>query len=96
MPECSDADGTTYTDPDTGTKFKRTCYVQHPGYDIANEEKSSMAECMAWCASVTGCRGAQWYNAGPQGTDLNYCWLKSDMTGEVRDTDDAQSAAIVD
>ncbi len=85
-----------YTDPATGTKFKRTCYVQHPGFDIKNEEKDSMEDCMAWCAEEEDCKGAQWYNAGPQGTDLNYCWLKYDMTGEIRETKDAQSAVIID
>ncbi|ORY60996.1 uncharacterized protein BCR38DRAFT_443163 [Pseudomassariella vexata] len=50
-----------------------------------------MEECTAFCAKRDDCKGATWYNVGPQGTDLNYCWLKSAMNGDTRDTADAQS-----
>ncbi len=83
------------TDPVTGAQFKRACAVQHPGYDIVNREAESMEACISWCAETSGCRGATWFNAGPQGTDLNYCWLKSSMGGETRLTNDAQSAERV-
>ncbi|RYO92358.1 hypothetical protein DL764_008146 [Monosporascus ibericus] len=66
---------------------------KYPGYDIENCEKESVAACIAWCAEADECAAANWYNAGPQGADLNYCWLKSDY-GEVRKTKDAQSVNI--
>ncbi|RYP74320.1 hypothetical protein DL770_007630 [Monosporascus sp. CRB-9-2] len=93
--ECPEADGTVFTDQGTGKRFKHSCYEQYPGYDIENREKESMAACITWCAEVDECVAANWYNAGPQGTDLNYCWLKSDR-GEVRKTEDAQNAALID
>ncbi|RYP19608.1 hypothetical protein DL767_009618 [Monosporascus sp. MG133] len=93
--ECPEADGTVFTDPGTGKRFKHSCYQQYPGYDIENREKESMATCIAWCAMVDECVAANWYNAGPQGTDLNYCWLKSDH-GEVRKTKDAQNVVLID
>ncbi|KAI8962388.1 hypothetical protein F5Y11DRAFT_322860 [Daldinia sp. FL1419] len=89
---CLGADGSTYTDPGTGTKFKIECDVAHEGRDIENLEAESMPECVSLCAKNTRCTGAIWYDVGPQGTDLNYCWLKSSMDdSDIRPTKDAQS-----
>lgn len=90
--QCPEADGTIFIDATTEVQFQRSCRVQHRGYDIENREAESMETCMTWCAKTNGCRGVTWFNAGPQGTDLNYCWLKSNMDGEIRFTSDAQSA----
>lgn len=93
---CIGDDGSTYTDPGTGDKFRLECGVSHQGQDIENVEASSMQSCISMCAKNTHCKGAVWYNVGPQGTDLNYCWLKSAMENPVEDgavlvTQDAQS-----
>ncbi|KAI1173738.1 hypothetical protein F4777DRAFT_423772 [Nemania sp. FL0916] len=88
---CIGADGSTYTDPDTGAKFRLECGVAHQGKDIANPEAATMQACVSLCADDANCVGAIWYNVGPQGTDLNYCWLKSAMEDDLRVTEDAQS-----
>ncbi|RYP66525.1 hypothetical protein DL771_007748 [Monosporascus sp. 5C6A] len=90
-----EAEGTVFADPGTGTKFKHSCYEQYPGYDIENREKESMAACIAWGAEADECVAANWYNAGPQGTGLNSCWLKSDH-GRARKTKDAQNVVRID
>ncbi|KAI8627339.1 hypothetical protein F5Y19DRAFT_176095 [Xylariaceae sp. FL1651] len=88
---CLGDDGSTYTDPNTGDKFKIECAVAHQGRDIENLEAETMEDCVSLCAKNDQCKGAIWYNVGPQGTDLNYCWLKSQMADDLRDTPDAQS-----
>ncbi|KAI1469485.1 uncharacterized protein F4812DRAFT_423281 [Daldinia caldariorum] len=89
---CLGADGSIYTDPGTGAKFRIECDVAHQGRDIENLKASSMPECVSLCAKNTRCTGAIWYDVGPQGTDLNYCWLKSSMDdSDIRSTTDAQS-----
>ncbi|KAI0539028.1 hypothetical protein GGR58DRAFT_271487 [Xylaria digitata] len=89
---CIGDDGSTYTDPGTGDKFRLECTVAHQGKDIVNLEANTMQSCISMCAKNTHCKGAIWYNVGPQGTDLNYCWLKSEMDdSDVRITADAQS-----
>ncbi|KAI0105470.1 hypothetical protein GGR51DRAFT_189538 [Nemania sp. FL0031] len=88
---CIGDDGSTYTDPGTGDKFKIECDVSHNGQDIENVEAQTMQDCISLCAKSNYCKGASWYNVGPQGTDLNYCWLKSGMGSDVRITPDAQS-----
>ncbi|KAI1488766.1 hypothetical protein F5X96DRAFT_684745 [Biscogniauxia mediterranea] len=90
-PSCLGADGSTYTDAATRSRFRVECDVAHQGKDIVNREAASMEACVALCARDDACRGAIWYDAGPQGTDLNYCWLKSAMSDERRETRDAQS-----
>jgi hypothetical protein len=92
VPSCPNADGTTFTDTASGSRFKWSCNVQHPGYDLEHYEADSMTACVALCAKNEDCKGVTWYNAGPQGEDLNYCWLKNNMEGETRSTSDAQSA----
>ncbi|KAI1633807.1 hypothetical protein F4809DRAFT_644129 [Biscogniauxia mediterranea] len=90
-PSCLGADGSTYTDAATRSQFRIECDTAHQGKDIVNREAASMEACVALCAGDDACRGAIWYDAGPQGTDLNYCWLKSAMGDERRETRDAQS-----
>ncbi|KAI0455483.1 hypothetical protein F5B21DRAFT_471510 [Xylaria acuta] len=92
---CMGDDGGTYTDPGTGDKFRIECAVAHQGKDIENLEAETMQECVSLCAKNRFCKGAIWFNVGPQGTDLNYCWLKSDMDGDVQDTPDAQSVVLL-
>lgn len=89
---CLGTDGSTYTDSGTGTKFRIECDVAHQGRDIENLKAESMKECVSLCAKNTRCTGAVYYNVGPQGTDLNYCWLKSSLDdSDIRTTTDAQS-----
>ncbi|RWA12895.1 hypothetical protein EKO27_g2216 [Xylaria grammica] len=128
---CIGDDGSTYTDPGTGDKFRLEVsileslipqfdvswgrdlpnrefsvlvlllqvpetpthlYLAHEGKDIENLEAETMQACVSLCAKNTHCKGAIWYNVGPQGTDLNYCWLKSEMDdNDIRVTPDAQS-----
>ncbi|KAI1384384.1 uncharacterized protein F4822DRAFT_414964 [Hypoxylon trugodes] len=93
--KCLAEDGSTYTDPGTGSQFKIECDVAHQGKDIDNYEASSMEECISMCTKNTECVGVIWYSAGPQGTDLNYCWLKSTMDDDLKSTKDAQSAVLL-
>ncbi|XXH05250.1 calponin [Hypoxylon texense] len=89
---CLGQDGSTYTDPGTGARFEVECDVAHQGKDIENLKADTMEDCVSLCAANSRCVGAIWYNVGPQGTDLNYCWLKSSLDdSDIRDTPDAQS-----
>ncbi|KAI0106141.1 hypothetical protein F4776DRAFT_470840 [Hypoxylon sp. NC0597] len=88
---CLGTDGSTYTDPGSGSKWKIECDIAHQGKDIENYEAQSMEACVSMCANESGCVGAIWYSAGPQGTDLNYCWLKKSLNNNLKDTKDAQS-----
>ncbi|KAI0873087.1 hypothetical protein GGS24DRAFT_517970 [Hypoxylon argillaceum] len=88
---CLGPDQSTYADPGTGAQFRIECDVAHQGKDITNPEAATMEACVSLCAAVAHCAGAIWYDAGPQGTNLNYCWLKSAMDGVVDVTGDAQS-----
>ncbi|KAI0554132.1 hypothetical protein F4679DRAFT_527237 [Xylaria curta] len=92
---CLGDDGSTYTDPGTGHKFRIECAVAHQGKDIENLEAETMQDCISMCAKNKFCKGAIWFNVGPQGTDLNYCWLKSAMDGEVQENIDAQSVVLL-
>ncbi|KAI3336326.1 hypothetical protein HD806DRAFT_1958 [Xylariaceae sp. AK1471] len=90
--DCLGDDGSTYTDANTGAKFRIECAVAHQGRDIENLKADAMEDCVGLCAKNERCKGAIWYNVGPQGTDLNYCWLKSQMDDDdLRVTGDAQS-----
>ncbi|KAJ2985807.1 hypothetical protein NUW58_g5338 [Xylaria curta] len=93
--DCIGDEGSVYTDPGTGDKFKISCAIAHQGMDIMNLKAETMEACINLCAKNNRCKGAVWYNVGPQGTDLNYCWLKSGMNGEVRETQDAQSVTLL-
>ncbi|KAI0389760.1 hypothetical protein F5Y17DRAFT_107925 [Xylariaceae sp. FL0594] len=88
---CIGADGSTVTDAATGARFRLECTVEHRGTDLLNIEAGSMTACVALCAQNSRCAGAVWYNVGPQGTDLNYCWLKTQMLSQVDVRADAQS-----
>ncbi|KAI1312091.1 hypothetical protein F5Y03DRAFT_409276 [Xylaria venustula] len=88
---CLGDDGSTYTDPGTGDKFRIECSVAHQGTDLENLEAYTMESCVSLCAKNSHCKGAIWFNVGPQGTDLNYCWLKSAVGGPVQVNADAQS-----
>ncbi|KAI0426131.1 hypothetical protein F5Y09DRAFT_319719 [Xylaria sp. FL1042] len=89
---CIGDDGSTYTDPATGDKFRIECAVAHQGKDIMNSEANTMQDCISMCAKNAHCKGAIWFNVGPQGTLLNYCWLKSDMDdSRIQVNADAQS-----
>lgn len=92
---CIGNDGSTYTDPGTKHKFRIECATAHQGKDIENLEAETMQECISLCTKNKFCKGVIWFNVGPQGTDLNYCWLKSTTDGEVQDTPDAQSAVLL-
>ncbi|KAI0445005.1 hypothetical protein F4803DRAFT_548630 [Xylaria telfairii] len=92
---CIGNDGSTYTDPGTKDKFRIECATAHQGKDIENLEASSMQECIGLCTKNKFCKGVIWFNVGPQGTNLNYCWLKSAMDGEVQSMPDAQSAMLL-
>ncbi|KAI0971196.1 hypothetical protein F4678DRAFT_479528 [Xylaria arbuscula] len=89
---CLGDDGSTYTDPSTGDKFRIECSVAHQGTDLENIEAYTMESCISLCTKNSHCKGAIWFNVGPQGTDLNYCWLKSAVGGPVQVNADAQSA----
>ena len=90
--DCLGIDGSTYADPSTGSNFKIECNVAHEGHDIENLKAESMEECVSLCAKNVQCKGAIWFNAGVQGTLLNYCWLKSSLNdSDIRYTTDAQS-----
>ncbi|KAI1452055.1 hypothetical protein F4805DRAFT_448930 [Annulohypoxylon moriforme] len=89
--DCLGADGSTYTDPGTGSQFRIECDIAHQGKDIDNYEAQTMEACVSMCASNSECVGAIWYSAGPQGTDLNYCWLKYTLEDTLKSTKDAQS-----
>ncbi|KAI1261925.1 hypothetical protein F5Y18DRAFT_190106 [Xylariaceae sp. FL1019] len=88
---CIGDDNSTYIDPGTGSRFQLECATAHRGRDIENTEATSMQDCIGLCAKNNQCKGAIWYNVGPQGTDLNYCWLKSAMEDDLDETPDAQS-----
>ncbi|KAI1075369.1 hypothetical protein F5B20DRAFT_585335 [Whalleya microplaca] len=88
---CLGVNGTTYKDHGTGVEFKIECAEAHQGKDIDNVKSDTMENCVSICAKNTQCKGAIYYNAGPQGTDYNYCWLKSAMDDEYIYTNDAQS-----
>ncbi|KAI0883513.1 uncharacterized protein GGS22DRAFT_167183 [Annulohypoxylon maeteangense] len=89
--DCLGADGSTYTDPGTGARFRIECDIAHLGKDIENYKAQTMEACVSMCASDSTCVGAIWYSAGPQGTDLNYCWLKNTLENTLKSTKDAQS-----
>ncbi|KAI1337886.1 hypothetical protein F5Y15DRAFT_147121 [Xylariaceae sp. FL0016] len=89
--DCIAPDGSVYQDPGTKAQFRVECGIAHQGADIENLEAETMQDCVSLCAENAGCAGAIWYNVGAQGTDLNYCWLKSGMDGELRYTSDAES-----
>ncbi|KAK8017115.1 hypothetical protein PG993_015304 [Apiospora rasikravindrae] len=73
-PPCPDANNTIYTSPanDGGTQYRRICGVSYDGNDIQPQLAQTMGMCLSLCSGhAGGCAGVVWYDAGPQGTDLN-------------------------
>jgi hypothetical protein len=84
--ECPDVNNTNYTVPGTNQVFLRQCDTNRVGSDIEYVEKNSMTDCLSYCASwnsnsasSTRCLSVTWVYQGPQGTYVNYCWIKSSV-----------------
>ncbi|KAI2642926.1 hypothetical protein GGS21DRAFT_486755 [Xylaria nigripes] len=93
--ECIGKNGSTYTDSDTGKKYKLECAIAHQGTDLVNLKAETMQACVSLCSNIDFCKGVIWFNIGPQGTGLNYCYLKSDVSDVAEDNIDAQSAVLL-
>ncbi|KAK8064363.1 hypothetical protein PG994_007001 [Apiospora phragmitis] len=99
-PSCPDANNTVYTTPadedgSGSTQYRRICGVSYDGNDIQPEKAETMGRCLALCSGQQGsCAGVVWYDAGPQGTDLNWCWLKRSMEKAVLSYRDSAQTAI--
>ncbi|KAI0006890.1 hypothetical protein F4779DRAFT_594514 [Xylariaceae sp. FL0662B] len=92
---CLGVNGTMYKDHGTGVEFRIECAEAHQGKDIDNVKSDTMEDCVSLCAKNSACKGAIYYNVGPQGTDYNYCWLKSAMQDQYIYTTDAQSVVRI-
>lgn len=77
--------------------------MSYDGNDLQPQKAETMGRCLALCsAGHTGggggggsrCAGVVWYDAGPQGTDLNWCWLKRSMDKAVLSYRDSAQTAI--
>jgi hypothetical protein len=86
--ECPAADNKNYTVRGTNEVFLRECLTDRQGSDIANVEQLSMEDCLAYCVSWNAnpsnsqrCGAVTWVYNGPQGTDVNYCWIKYAVPG---------------
>ncbi|KAH8892741.1 hypothetical protein GQ53DRAFT_822258 [Thozetella sp. PMI_491] len=86
--DCPYSNNTVWVDSTTGTKFLRQCGVNPTGHDTITVTASSLAECMAHCASVRAAAGGSnacgavvwsWGWSGAVATDplWNACYLKS-------------------
>ncbi|KAK7983172.1 hypothetical protein PG989_010574 [Apiospora arundinis] len=94
-PLCPGANNTIYITPrgDGSAQYRRICGVSYDGNDIHPQQAETMGLCLSLCSGRTGCAGVVWYDAGPQGTDLNWCWLKNSMEKAVLSyRDEAQTA----
>ncbi|KXH68272.1 hypothetical protein CSAL01_12004 [Colletotrichum salicis] len=75
----------TYTVPNLNLRFVRECGNNYPMNDLGHIPLTRMEDCMNLCAALAvttqsadgPCVGVAWVTAGKQGTDENYCWLKS-------------------
>ncbi|KAI3538340.1 hypothetical protein CABS01_08155 [Colletotrichum abscissum] len=75
----------TYTVPNSNLRFVRECGNNYPMNDLGHIPLTRMEDCMNLCAALAvttqsadgPCVGVAWVTAGKQGTDENYCWLKS-------------------
>ncbi|OHE90773.1 hypothetical protein CORC01_13913 [Colletotrichum orchidophilum] len=75
----------TYTVPGSNLRFVRECGNNYPTNDLGHIPLTRMEDCMNLCAALAvttqstdgPCIGVAWVTAGKQGTDENYCWLKS-------------------
>ncbi|KAK8073139.1 hypothetical protein PG996_006487 [Apiospora saccharicola] len=94
-PLCPGANNTVIDDG--GTQYRRICGISYDGNDIQPQKADTMGQCLSLCSAHTGqvaCAGVVWYDAGPQGTDLNWCWLKRSMDKAVLSYRDAAQTAI--
>ncbi|KAK8121669.1 hypothetical protein PG984_010339 [Apiospora sp. TS-2023a] len=94
-PPCPGANNTVIDDG--GTQYRRICGISYDGNDIQPQKADTMGQCLSLCSAHTGevaCAGVVWYDAGPQGTDLNWCWLKRSMDKAVLSYRDAAQTAI--
>ncbi|KAK8133298.1 hypothetical protein PG999_001471 [Apiospora kogelbergensis] len=95
VPPYPGANNTIHTSPknEGGKKYRRICGVSYGGNDLHPQKADTMGRCLSLCSECSGCAGVVWYGAGPQGTDLNWCWLKKSMKKAVMSSrDDAQTA----
>ncbi|GAP87473.1 hypothetical protein SAMD00023353_2600800 [Rosellinia necatrix] len=83
---CLGKNGSIYTDPGTGDRFRIECGIARKGADIVHPKALNMEHCVSLCAANEQCRGAVWYN-----TEWKYCWMKSEITDNVGQRPDAQS-----
>jgi hypothetical protein len=92
--ECPSADNTYYTPPNSKQRFLRQCDTDYGGaegaIDADRVKAQSMDECIGYCAksnddisAAYNCSGVTWSYDGPQGTGLNYCWIKSKLAGKA-------------
>ncbi|KAH8652708.1 hypothetical protein BGZ60DRAFT_519872 [Tricladium varicosporioides] len=98
---CPGTDNTNYVVPNTSQKFVRRCNTDLAGSDFSRSNANNMAECLALCAkqnedpnAVTKCYAVTWVYRGPQGTSVNYCWLKNKLPGSSF-ADGMESAYLV-
>ncbi|KAH6664199.1 hypothetical protein B0J14DRAFT_706632 [Halenospora varia] len=98
---CPGTDNTNYVVPNTSQKFVRRCNTDLAGSDFSRSNANNMAECLALCAkqnadanAVTKCYAVTWVYRGPQGTAVNYCWLKNSVPGSSF-ADGMESAYLV-
>ena len=104
--ECPGADNTIYTVPGTTQVFRRQCGINYGAVDgavdVQGATKSSMGDCLALCAKYNiniettkrGCVGVTWVYIGPQGTQYNFCWIKSAL-GNITYFDNNESAVLL-
>ncbi|UQC87736.1 uncharacterized protein CLUP02_13255 [Colletotrichum lupini] len=82
---CQASENKTYTVPNSNLRFVRECGNNYPMNDLGHIPLTRMEDCMNLCAALAvttqsadgPCVGVAWVTAGKQGTDENYCWLKS-------------------
>ncbi|KAK8075857.1 hypothetical protein PG997_010520 [Apiospora hydei] len=100
-PPCPGANNTIYTNQahEGNTQYRRICGISYDGNDIQPQMAETMGDCLSLCSGYVGgggvgCAGVVWYDAGPQGTDLNWCWLKRSMDRAVLSYRDSAQTAI--
>ncbi|KAK7961587.1 uncharacterized protein PG986_002412 [Apiospora aurea] len=99
-PPCPGANNTAYTSTahEGSTQYRRICGISYDGNDIQPQVAETMGDCLSLSSGYAGggvrCAGVVWYDAGPQGTDLNWCWLKRSMDRAVLTYRDSAQTAI--
>ncbi|KAI0128718.1 hypothetical protein BJ170DRAFT_622687 [Xylariales sp. AK1849] len=93
--ECPDDNGSVYVSSGSSKPFNIECgrdYNSRDGAkDMSNKPIASMAGCIDYCGSTSGCVGVGWGNY--QGTIT--CWLKSEL-GEPNESDSWYFARLQD